>query len=61
MYTALHAASQTLSECLRQRLKFDSILATYFNPVDGGAMVVSLNTPQEIFEVKLPTLKGGAS
>lgn len=51
MYTALHAASQTLSEYLRQRLKSDSNLATFFDPgVDGGTMVVSLNTPQEMAE-----------
>jgi hypothetical protein len=52
MYTALTAASNTLAEYLRQDLKADANLAALFNSTDGGTMVVSLNTPQEMTENK---------
>lgn len=45
MYTALRATSQTLSRYLEARFQADAVLASFFN---GGGMVVSLNTPQEM-------------
>lgn len=50
MYTALSATSLTLAEFLRQRLASDANLARFFDPAQGGTMVVSLNTPQQMTE-----------
>jgi hypothetical protein len=47
MYTALQATSQTLSKFLEARFKADPLLKKFFN---GGTMVVSLNTPEEMAE-----------
>lgn len=48
MYTALSAASRTLQNLLEHELGNDTNLSAYFNPAAAGAMVVSLNTPQEM-------------
>lgn len=49
MYAALHATSQTLASFLESRFRADPILANLFNAVTN-AMVVSLNTPEEMKE-----------
>jgi hypothetical protein len=48
MYTALSAASRTLQSLLETEMENDSNLAAYFNSAAAGAMVVSMNTPQEM-------------
>ncbi len=48
MFTALRATSLTLAELLRQHFNADPALRLLFNPALGGAMVVSLNSPQEM-------------
>lgn len=58
MYTALHAASETIAEYLRQRLKCDSNLAIFFDSGNGGTMVVSLNRPQEMSDGNTERLEG---
>lgn len=50
MYTALRATSLTLVEYLRQRFAADSILGPRFDPIVGGTMVISLNSPQEMIQ-----------
>lgn len=50
MYTALRATSQAIAEYLRQRLEADPNLSLVFDSALGGTMVVSLNTPQEMFD-----------
>jgi Pvc16 N-terminal domain len=47
MYTALRATSQTVSKFVEERFKADPLLGSFFN---GGGMVVSLNTPEEMTE-----------
>lgn len=48
MYTALRSTTITLTEILEQHLHNDSALRAFFNPLDGGTMVVSASTPQEM-------------
>jgi len=50
MYTAIAGTSLTLAEYIRQGLKSDFNLRNLFDPVHGGTMVVSLNTPEEMTE-----------
>ncbi|HEX3559740.1 MAG TPA: DUF4255 domain-containing protein [Pyrinomonadaceae bacterium] len=50
MYTALRATSQTLAEFLRHSLITDAGLATLFDPLMGGTMLVTLATPEEMAE-----------
>ncbi|HEY7494586.1 MAG TPA: DUF4255 domain-containing protein [Candidatus Tectomicrobia bacterium] len=45
MYTALRATSRTILQFLDDQFRADAILKSHF---DGGGMVVSLNTPQEM-------------
>src|SRR5215204_651081 len=49
MHTALHATSKTLASYLESRFRADPILVNLFNAVTN-AMVVSLNTPEEMKE-----------
>ena len=53
MSTALSATSRTIQGVLEHELRTDANLAAYFNPTAAGAMVVSLNTPQEMQEQDL--------
>jgi Pvc16 N-terminal domain len=46
--TAIRVCSITLRELLRQALVVDSELDVFFDPTQGGVMVVSLDTPQEL-------------
>lgn len=48
MSTALSAASQTLRHLLEHEMQMDANLRMYFDRNEAGAMVVSLNTPQEM-------------
>jgi len=48
MKTALRACSITLRELLREALVLDSELDAFFDPGQGGTMVVTLDTPQEL-------------
>lgn len=48
MYTALRATTETLIDVLAQHLENDEELRDFFNPVDGGTMVVTASTPQEM-------------
>src|SRR5882672_2871524 len=50
MYTALRATSLTIVEYLRQRFAADPVLAPRFDPIAGGTMVISLSSPQEMFQ-----------
>jgi hypothetical protein len=45
MYMALRATSRTILQFLDHQFKADALLNSHFN---GGGMVVSLNTPQEM-------------
>ena len=45
MYMALRATSRTILEYLTHQFSVDTLLKPHFN---GGGMVVSLNTPQEM-------------
>ncbi len=56
MYTALRSTTVTLVEILTQHLENDSALRTFFNPLDGGTMVVSASTPQEMTDNNLAGL-----
>lgn len=56
MYTALRATTVTLVEILEQHLENDPVLRTFFNPLDGGTMVVSASTPQEMADNNLAGL-----
>jgi len=47
MYTALRATSLTLSRFLESRIQVDDLLRGFFT-AGGGAMVVSLSTPEEM-------------
>jgi hypothetical protein len=48
MYTALLATSQTLQAFIQNRLENDLNLRTFFNPGNGGTMIVSLRNPEEM-------------
>jgi Pvc16 N-terminal domain len=48
MYTAIAGASLTLAQYIRQSLEADFNLKNFFNPANGGTMVVSLSTPEEM-------------
>lgn len=48
MFTAIVATSQTIRDFLTAELQSDLNLRNFFNPVFGGTMVVSLNTPDEM-------------
>jgi hypothetical protein len=48
MYTAITGTSLTLAQYIRQNLEADFNLKSLFNPADGGTMVVSLGTPEEM-------------
>ncbi len=50
MYTAIAGTSLTLAQYIRQSLESDFNLKLLFNPADGGTMVVSLSTPEEMTE-----------
>jgi hypothetical protein len=50
MYTAIAGTSLTLAEYIRQSLKSDFNLRNLFDPVHGGTMLVSLNTPEDMTE-----------
>ncbi|MEX2500612.1 MAG: DUF4255 domain-containing protein [Wenzhouxiangellaceae bacterium] len=56
MYTALRSTTVTLTEMLEQHLENDPGLRTMFNPDDGGTMVVSASTPQEMVDHNLAGL-----
>src|SRR3989442_5412519 len=45
MYTALRATSKTIVKYLENQFKADAMLSHDF---DGGSMIVSLSTPQEM-------------
>jgi Pvc16 N-terminal domain len=51
MFTTLQATSLSLSQALQQRFTNDVKLRSFFNPVFGGTMVVSLNSPQEMTDL----------
>ena len=48
MYSALQATSITLASHVRRRLESDPVLSSFFNPANGGTLVVSINNPQEM-------------
>jgi len=48
VYTALRATSTTLQEFVRAGMIADPDLGPFFDPVLGGTMAVSLNTPEEM-------------
>lgn len=48
MHTALRATSMTIQDHLRAGIVADPVLGPFFDPVQGGTMVVSLNTPEEM-------------
>jgi hypothetical protein len=48
MNTALRASSLTLRELLREQLRVDLNLRSFFDPAQGGTMLVSLLTPEEL-------------
>ncbi len=48
MFTALQATSLSLANLLGMRFMNDVRLRSFFNPVFGGTMIVSLNSPQEM-------------
>src|SRR5688572_25077000 len=48
MKTALRACSITMRELLRQALVADAELDSFFDPAQGGTMVVSLETPEAL-------------
>lgn len=52
MKTALRACSVTMRELLRQALVIDPELDMFFDPGQGGSMVVSLDTPQELVNLQ---------
>jgi len=56
MYTALRSTTVTLVDILAQQLEQDSMLRAFFNPLDGGTMVVSASTPQEMADNNLAGL-----
>ncbi len=56
MYTALRSTTITLVEILTQQLENDPALRAFFNPIDGGNMVVSASTPQEMADNNLAGL-----
>ena len=51
MNTWIRACSVTLREVLRESLEADPDLDTFFAPVEGGTMLVTLDTPQEMSEL----------
>lgn len=52
MYTALTATSETLAGFVLAELRRDARLRKFFDPPSGGTMVVTLNTPDEMVELK---------
>ncbi len=50
MYTALRATSLSLVAILQDKFNNDQSLRNFFNPADGGNMIISLNTPEEMTE-----------
>jgi len=56
MYTAIAGTSLTLAQYIRQNLEADFNLKLLFNPLNGGTMVVSLSTPEEMTENALEGL-----
>ena len=48
MHTSLVACSQTLQDYLTEQLRSDLSLRSFFDPVFGGTMIVSLHTPDEM-------------
>lgn len=56
MYTALRSTTMTLVEILEQHLENDPALSAFFNPINGGNMVVSASTPQEMADNNLAGL-----
>jgi hypothetical protein len=52
MYTGLVASSQTVRDFLTASLRADASLAVFFDPGLGGTMIVSLNTPDEMVELR---------
>ena len=52
MYTALRATSLTIANLLQQHFIADTNLRLLFDPVHGGTMVISLNSPEEMTENK---------
>jgi hypothetical protein len=48
MKTSLRACSITMRELLRQAFVTDPELDSFFDPAQGGTMVISLETPQEL-------------
>src|SRR5437016_11287080 len=53
MYTALLSTSLTLSTYLRKRLENDPVLGLLFDPAQGGTLVVSLETPEDMLNAPL--------
>jgi hypothetical protein len=51
MKTAIRAASVTLRELLRDSLEADVDLDVFFAPAQGGTMLVTLDTPEEMVEL----------
>lgn len=52
MYTALTATSETLAGFVLGEMRSDARLRNFFDPPSGGTMVVTLNTPDEMVELK---------
>ena len=52
MYTALTASSETLAGFVLAELRSDPRLRSFFDAPSGGTMVVTLNTPDEMVELK---------
>ncbi|MFZ5510305.1 MAG: DUF4255 domain-containing protein [Pseudomonadota bacterium] len=51
MKTWIRAASVTLRELLREALEGDVDLDAFFSPAQGGTMVVTLDTPEEMVDL----------
>jgi hypothetical protein len=48
VYTALRSTSLTLSSFLQQEFRSDVLLRSFFDPVHGGTMEITLNSPPEM-------------
>jgi len=52
MKTWIRAASVSLRELLREALEADVDLEAFFSPAQGGTMLVTLDTPQEMIQLQ---------
>lgn len=48
MHTVLRATSMSIQDYLRRGILADASLSPFFDPLLGGTLVVSLNTPEEM-------------